>query len=177
MLRAVRAELLESGVEGLTVDRVAQRSGVHRATVYRRWGDVGGLLADAVRAARDSAWTPPDTGSLAGDLTALAEEVVGAHQGRPTLAVALLAASFRSEAAATELNGFWSDRLGAAVAVVERARSRGEVPEGTDGEAVVLAVTGPLLQSVLLLGRPVAEPDVEGLAARVAAAAAAGLLG
>ena len=53
MLDAVVAELAEHGYDGLTTDAVAARAGVHRTTVYRRWGDVGGLLADVLDAASD----------------------------------------------------------------------------------------------------------------------------
>src|SRR5262245_27064398 len=68
VLDAVRAELGEHGYDGLTMDAVAARAGVHRATVYRRWSDVGGLLADVLDAASDDGWQPPDTASLRGDL-------------------------------------------------------------------------------------------------------------
>lgn len=51
VLDAVRAELTEGGHEGLTMEGVATRAGVHRATVYRRWRDVGGLLVDVIDAA------------------------------------------------------------------------------------------------------------------------------
>ena len=44
VLKAVEAELAEHGYDGLTIDDVAARSGVHRTTVYRRWGTVAGLL-------------------------------------------------------------------------------------------------------------------------------------
>ncbi|WP_173476330.1 TetR/AcrR family transcriptional regulator, partial [Streptomyces sp. 150FB] len=40
VLDAVRAHLLAYGYDGLTVDAVAARAGVHRTTVYRRWHDV-----------------------------------------------------------------------------------------------------------------------------------------
>ncbi|WP_280305829.1 TetR/AcrR family transcriptional regulator [Nocardia neocaledoniensis] len=40
VLDAVLAELTEHGYDALTVDAVAARAGVHRATVYRRWRDV-----------------------------------------------------------------------------------------------------------------------------------------
>src|SRR3954449_2137582 len=74
VLDAVRAELGEHGYDGLSMDAVATRAGVHRTTVYRRWGDVGGLLADVLDAASDDDWQPPDTGSLEGDLEALNQE-------------------------------------------------------------------------------------------------------
>src|SRR5690242_17540761 len=71
VLDAVLAELGEHGYDGLTMDAVAARADVHRTTVYRRWGDVGGLLADVLDAAGDDDWQPPDTGSLEADLAAL----------------------------------------------------------------------------------------------------------
>ncbi|MFE7396817.1 TetR/AcrR family transcriptional regulator, partial [Streptomyces sp. NPDC057557] len=44
VLDAVLSELGEHGYDGLTTDTVAARAGVHRTTVYRRWGDVGGFV-------------------------------------------------------------------------------------------------------------------------------------
>ncbi|MGF0114903.1 TetR family transcriptional regulator [Promicromonospora sp. Marseille-Q5078] len=58
----MRAELAERGHEGLTVDGVATRAGVHRATVYRRWRDVGGLIVDVERG--ELPGTPADARGL-----------------------------------------------------------------------------------------------------------------
>ncbi|BCY10226.1 hypothetical protein L3i22_053140 [Actinoplanes sp. L3-i22] len=121
VLEAVSALLLEEGYDGLTIDAVAARSGVHRATVYRRWRDVGGLLADTVDAARELPWEPPDTGSLIGDLIEINRQVAAVLTERPSIAQALIAASFRSPAAATALRTFWEDRYARAAIVVTRA--------------------------------------------------------
>ena len=48
VLAATLAELTENGYAALTVDSVARRSGVHKTTIYRRWKDREGLVADAV---------------------------------------------------------------------------------------------------------------------------------
>ncbi|MFI0777237.1 TetR/AcrR family transcriptional regulator [Streptomyces sp. NPDC021212] len=69
---AVLTGLAEHGYPGRTVEYVAERSGVHKTTVYRRWGSVEGLVADALRLAGEDSWTAPDTGILDGDLRALA---------------------------------------------------------------------------------------------------------
>ena len=61
---------------GLTVEYVADHSGVHKTTLYRRWGGLEGMVADALDMAGEDTWTPPDTGSLEGDLRELAREVV-----------------------------------------------------------------------------------------------------
>ncbi len=68
-------ELLgEHGRAALTVPMIAARAGVTPSTIYRRWGDLGDLLADvAVERLRPDG-DPADTGSVAGDLQAWVEQ-------------------------------------------------------------------------------------------------------
>src|SRR5690606_10363383 len=93
VLDAVRVELAEHGYDALTVDTVAARAGVHRTTVYRRWRDIGGLIADLFVAAADIDWQPRDTGTLRGDLAALNSEVQESFIEQPSIAAALVAVS------------------------------------------------------------------------------------
>ncbi|GAA1580234.1 TetR/AcrR family transcriptional regulator [Streptomyces globosus] len=175
VLDAVGAVLLEAGYDGLTVDAVALRAGVHRTTVYRRWRDVGGLLADLLDAAADDTWTPPDTGSLEGDLTALNQEVYDALAAGPGLTAALIAASFRSPEAAGALSRFWEDRYARCAVLAARAAARGELGPPALGPGAVrsllVAATAPVYQELLLL-RSAPDPGLPRRAARAAAAAA-----
>ncbi|KUJ39117.1 TetR family transcriptional regulator, partial [Streptomyces albus subsp. albus] len=141
VLDAVRAELGEHGYEGLTVEGVAARAGVHRTTVYRRWEDVGGLLADVLDAAGEDDWGPPDTGSLLGDLTALNEEIQESLAVQPSVPQALMAAAFRSARAAEAQQRLWEDRYTRCEAIVERAASRGELPPHTAARPLLIAAT------------------------------------
>ena len=52
------------------MEEVASRAGVGKATVYRRWPSRGALALDAFMAEFRSQLTPPDTGTLRGDLVA-----------------------------------------------------------------------------------------------------------
>ncbi|MER6835202.1 TetR/AcrR family transcriptional regulator [Streptomyces cellulosae] len=167
VLEAARELLVERGFDALSVDAVAERAAVHRTTVYRRWRDVGGLLADVLDAAGDDGWQPPDTGTLEGDLVAVNGEVEDGLTGEPVTA-ALIVASFRSSQAAEALQRFWEERYARCAVVVERAVARGEVPEGTCARRVIVAATAPVYQQVLLL-RGGADP----LLARQAAAGVA----
>ncbi|NEC52755.1 TetR/AcrR family transcriptional regulator [Actinospica acidiphila] len=174
VLGAVRELLVEQGFDALSVDAVAERAAVHRTTVYRRWRDVGGLLADVLDAAGDDGWQPPDTGTLEGDLAALNGEVEAGLTGEAVTA-ALIAASFRSTQAAEALRRFWDERYERCAVVVERALARGEVPGGTCARRVVVAATAPVYQQILLL-RGGADPTlVRQAAAGVALAASRGL--
>ncbi|MDX2389504.1 TetR/AcrR family transcriptional regulator [Streptomyces sp. DK15] len=172
VLEAVGALLLEAGYDGLTVDAVAERAGVHRTTVYRRWGDVGRLLADVLDAASDDTWCPPDTGSLENDLTALNQEVYEALAGGgPNVTTALIAAGFRSAEAAAALSRFWEDRYARCAVVVTRAADRGELPGPADSRALLVAATAPLYHELLLL-RTAPDPTLPRRAAAASAAAA-----
>ncbi|MEV0650822.1 TetR/AcrR family transcriptional regulator [Phytomonospora sp. NPDC050363] len=175
MLDAVRAELAEHGYDGLTVDAVAARAGVHRTTVYRRWGDVGGLLADVYDAAGDDGWEAPDTGSLRGDLAALNHEIQAAMSARPPVMEALIAASFRSPAAAEAQRRLWEDRYTRCEVIVERAVRRGELPPGTDARRLLVTATAPVYHHLVLLRTPPdpALPDAAADAAVLAATAGA----
>jgi AcrR family transcriptional regulator len=171
VLEAVAALLLDGGYEALTVDSVAARSGVHRTTVYRRWRDAGRLLADTLDAARDQPWEPPDTGSLTGDLTEINHQVVQALTGQPSLTRALIAASFRSSAAADALQSFWEDRYTRAAVVIQRAAARGEIGTGIDARTVIVAACAPVFHELTLMQAP-APADIAERYARVAATAA-----
>src|SRR5690606_20938492 len=105
-MRATIEVLAEGGMSGLTMDAVAARAGVAKTTIYRRWDSKEAMVVDAVRrmAAPTSAI---DTGTLRGDLEALAGQMVralaGTSAGRVIPAVvgalshnAELAAAFRS---------------------------------------------------------------------------------
>jgi AcrR family transcriptional regulator len=169
---AATAELLvEAGYDAVTVDAVAARSGVHRATVYRRWSDVGGLLADVLAGAGAGDWRPPDTGSLRGDLRAVNREVHAALSGGSPIATALIAASFRSPPAAAALRDFWAGRLERCAVLVERAVARGELPAGADPQEVLVAAIAPVYFELVLMRRPT---DPDGWADRVAPAVPSG---
>ncbi|MFD5512325.1 TetR/AcrR family transcriptional regulator C-terminal ligand-binding domain-containing protein [Streptomyces sp. NPDC127051] len=171
VLAAVGELLVEDGCDSLTVDAVAGRAGVHRTTVYRRWRDVGGLLADLLDSAADDSWSPPDTGSLEEDLVALNQEVFDALADGPTLTTVLITASFRFDDAARALSRFWDDRHARSAPVVLRAVARGEAPAATDPRAVLVTATAPLYHELLLL-RTAPDPALPRRAARAAAAAA-----
>ncbi|MFF0747477.1 TetR/AcrR family transcriptional regulator [Streptomyces sp. NPDC004111] len=171
VLDAIRAELAEREYDEITLDAVAARAGVHRATVYRRWRDVGGLLADVFEAAGDDDWQPRDTGSLLGDLAALNHESQTALTERPSLVAALFAASFRSAEAARAVRRLWEDRYTRCEVIVERAVRRGELAPGTDARQLVVAAAAPVYHQLVLVRAPV-DPGLPDRAARTAVLAA-----
>jgi AcrR family transcriptional regulator len=176
VLAAVEAELTEHGYDGLTIDGVAARSGVHRTTVYRRWKTVAGLLVDLLRAGADDSWEPVDTGSLEGDLIKLNREVYAALTAGPSITQAVIAASFRTAEAAEALTEFWADRYERSAIVVRRAVDRGEVPASTDPQRLLMTATAPLYHQLVLLRQSMPRATADRYASVAAAGARAGLV-
>lgn len=78
---AVLSELGENGYAGLTVEAVAGRARVSKASLYRRWPGKRDLVLAAVRATVPDPEDLPDTGSLRGDLVAYLAQVAAHLQG------------------------------------------------------------------------------------------------
>lgn len=174
---AVLTGLAEHGYPGLTIEYVAEHSGVHKTTLYRRWGNLEGLVADALDLAGEDSWTPPDTGSLEGDLRALARTTAASFADPAAAAAptAFIAAAFQSERAAEALRAFYRERFSRCEAVVARAVARQELDRGTDAGALVRAVVSPLFLGLFITREPVGTELADRSAAATLAAARAGV--
>lgn len=74
---AVARELLrQKGYRDFTVDAVAERTGIAKTTIYRRWPSKGVLVAAAIALMATVTREAPDSGSLEDDLTILVAESV-----------------------------------------------------------------------------------------------------
>lgn len=167
--------LAEHGFAQLTVEAVAERAGVHKTTVYRRWTSAEDLVAAAMRfGAEVEAWTAPDTGSLEGDLRLVVRELVHyfTSPGLRELPMASVAAAFVSSRTAEAIRDFYLDRHARSAVMTERAITRGEVPAGTDPDEVVRAACGPIFYRLFLSREPATFADAD-LAVRAAVTAAA----
>ncbi|OLR92753.1 hypothetical protein BJP25_21435 [Actinokineospora bangkokensis] len=151
VLAAVRAELAETGFEGLSVDRVARRAEVNKTTVYRRWPTKEALVAAAMDGLRTDLADSPDTGDLRGDLHALAAplaEFLSRPEGAALARAALHAGSAQDMAALAAER--MSEQASGVFAIAERARERGEWREGADPQQVIFTLVGAILHRVLL---------------------------
>jgi AcrR family transcriptional regulator len=174
---ATLAELTEHGYPGLTVENVAERSGVHKTTIYRRWGGVDGLIVNALDLASQDSWAPPDTGTLEGDLTGFVHEVLELFTDpvEGVAPAALVAATFHSERAAEAMTALYVDRHARAEVTVRRAIERGEIPAGTDPGAVVRAAVAPLYYRLFITREPIDRHIADQAVAAALAATRAGV--
>lgn len=170
VLGATADLLAEVGYEALTFDAVAQRAGVHKTTVYRRWPTKPDLVADAARERSVQLVEVPDTGTLLGDLTALARAVaanIGSDVGS-AMTKTLTAAAATSPSVAEVTHAFWEERLRLSSTIVERAVAHGELPPATDSNVVIESLVGPLYMRLLFTGEPIDGEVADQIARAVA---------
>jgi len=173
VLRATVTELVEQGPVNLSLEAIARRAGVNKATLYRRWGGRDGLVLDAVEWYGVAQAEVPDTGGFDEDLRRWARSIQS-MLNHPT-AGALVLAVFTGDRSSTRQlrQRFWQSRLTLVRPLVERAIGRGEIPADTDVDEVVRHLGAPLYYRYLVLAEPV-TPDAADLAAAVTAEAARG---
>ncbi|GAA4487814.1 TetR-like C-terminal domain-containing protein [Actinoallomurus oryzae] len=176
VLRAAGDALAERGFAHLDLTDVARRAEVGKTTVYRRWGTVTGLVADLLTDMAEQSLPRARTGSLEGDLRANARLVrkTLADPRQGALFGAIIAAATSDTRTAEALHRFYARRIREWVPCVEEAIDRGELPEGTDAEEVVRAVSAPLYYRFLASGDPLDEATADRAAKAATAAARAG---
>lgn len=165
VMPAVLDELSRWGVERFSIEALAERHRLDAAMVYRYWGDRRQLIVDAVLSDIDTVNAGTDTGSLRGDLQALARNVtnrINTEVGR-TLLRSLVMDRRSGHDEATRLR-FWRAHFAAVRAVVDRARERGELREGVNALAAVQIVLSPLNIRVLFSDVPVDDEYCEAIA-------------
>lgn len=163
--------LASQGYDRMSVEDVALQAGVHKTTVYRRWGTKDRLLAEALQEAAESRIEVPDTGDIGDDLRALASSIQATLSSREGMATvrALVSGARVSPEVERIARRFWAARLARVGPIVERAVGRGQLPRGTSATGVIEHVAAPLYYRLLIM----AESPTEAAADRAAAAALA----
>jgi AcrR family transcriptional regulator len=161
ILDATLELLTEVGFSALTVEGVAQRAGVGKATIYRRWPSKLPLVVDAFREL--PAFTDVDTGSLAGDLKAMLTQYLRNFLATPLVTVyPSLAAERRHNPALGELlDPLLRDRRRPLGAALRRALERGELASDLDLDLASDLIVGPIAVRLFFRGTQL-SPDMVG---------------
>ncbi|MFD2083246.1 DNA-binding transcriptional regulator, AcrR family [Actinopolymorpha cephalotaxi] len=154
ILAAARETVAAHGYAGLSIDAVAERAGVAKTTLYRRWPTKARLVADLVSRMQDEV-TLTETGDVVADLTRLTAGIAGSltAAGAPLVAD-LMAAMAHDPDFGDTMRGRWAQWRRAAVELLGRAVERGALSPGFDPEVVVDQLAGPLYYRLLFTGDP-----------------------
>jgi AcrR family transcriptional regulator len=160
ILNAAVDLLAERGLAAMSIEEVAARAGVGKATIYRRWSSKGLLALDAFVTSFQEQQPLPDTGTLRGDLiaalTAWVRAVTGTSMG------AMLTGLIAEAQHDPSLRAAWRERVLEPLRsqhriMLDRAVARGEIPATIDQEAVLDLFFGAAQHRLLLDHLPLTD--------------------
>ncbi|WP_280382532.1 TetR/AcrR family transcriptional regulator [Nocardia wallacei] len=149
---AVRSLLDEQGYTTLTVDAVAARAGVGKAAIYRRYATKQEMIFAALL--HDLSEEPPaDTGSLAGDITALTTQFGERLTRTAAEVLAGLLADIHADPALGDrfTETYLAVERSIVTVLLDRAVARGELPTRPDPALVHTLLLGPLFAWQVML--------------------------
>lgn len=141
---ATRALVVELGFGGLTIEAIAHRAGVSRATVYRRWPNLDALLAHVLRVVVREI-PIPDRGHVRDDLIEILGDQLRFIQREAGKLYPSLAVQAKADPDARRaLSELIQYRQVAVSAVLKRGIERREIRDDVDLELAFFLVWGPV---------------------------------
>src|SRR5215472_14632352 len=137
ILRSMLKVLGKNGFADLTIEEVADRAAVGKATVYRWWPNKGALIADAFAISTTRHLHFPDTGSVYTDMSRQMRQLVKVFRRRE------------------------------AYATLERAIRRGELRKNVDPDLLLDSLYGPIYMRFLIQHDRLTRDFVDHLCALV----------
>ncbi|HEX9343552.1 MAG TPA: TetR/AcrR family transcriptional regulator [Actinomycetota bacterium] len=146
ILEAALDLFIEAGFEGMSIEDVAERAGVARATVYRRWPSKQELVFAAIESCFEM--LVPDSGEVQADL------IAGVRQARhfltETKAGEALPRMVPEFAAGTPFGVAYLERVirprfQLVMEALARGQQRGELRDDLDLELALAAIVGPMM--------------------------------
>jgi AcrR family transcriptional regulator len=154
VLAAAAAEIRQGGYDALSIDRVAERAGVAKTTLYRRWASKAELVVALITNLREDVPFEP-TDDPRGDLTGLVTAIAANLAATPaTLIADLAAAAAREPRVGDSVRALWAERHRAVTAVVAKAQEAGLVLDHVSPAVLVDQLVGPLYYRLLVTGEP-----------------------
>jgi AcrR family transcriptional regulator len=156
----------EGGFDGLTVEGVAARANVGKATIYRRYPRKVDLVIAASRSfALDGDDLPPDTGNTRADLHALVEWLIGMLTTTPIgRALPMMVADrTRVPELAEGHRVLVEEKRARHREVLCRGVERGDLRRDADLEAVIDAYVGPIFYRFLISDAPLDDAFADTL--------------
>lgn len=168
-------DLLQDGVavDALSIEAVASRAGVGKATIYRRWPNKEALILDAVRSLKGDA-VQPAGGSVRDDLVALLSAVARPRDGRALRVLPCLVPEMHRNPVQHRLyQEIIEPRREVVREVLRRGIRTGELRPDIDIEVTLSLLIGPILVQKLLRWNPALDDAT--LPARVVDSVLAGI--
>lgn len=128
--------LIERGAAGTSIEAVAQRAGVAKLTVYRRWRAKEDLLMAALERARNPGMEAAPAGQSIDELVESIAELLSRPRFRALMARVIGASVDYPQLVTAYTRRYLQPRLDALAQIAQQAIDAGRFPPGTDPSVI-----------------------------------------
>lgn len=157
--------LLENGFGAVTVEKIAERAAVSKATIYKWWPNKAAVVMDGFLSAASERLPVPDTGSVLKDILIHATNLarfLTSPEGK-IIKELIGEGQFDSGLAEAYRTRYFLPRRLEAMQLMERGVQRGELKENLDIELCIDLIYGPIFYRLLVIGEGLDDVYVEKL--------------
>jgi AcrR family transcriptional regulator len=164
---------LHRGVGDFSVDDIAEASGIHRTTIYRRW-PTRALLVEEALTLHKVAIKYPDSGSWQKDIKLLAREMASFALEPLEITCTAIVVSEPKSAISKVLTDHWGPIMVKIREVMQRGVDRGEVRKDINMDVMVDHLTCPFMVRAAVTHVAIDDTFINGVADAVIHAGKAG---
>lgn len=168
--QALLAEMAEVGYGAMTVEAVAKRAGVSKATIYRQWSGKLEMVESALTMLKDEMQlddTAPPRARLVELLTWLVDYLSDTDNAAAACVPMLVSAAQYDSAVRDFHHRFSRERRQVMLDIIGEGQDTGEIDAGLDPELTVELLVGPVFYRRLMTATPFPAGEVPALVAAV----------
>jgi AcrR family transcriptional regulator len=165
IIAAANQLLRTIGLNRMSIEAVAEASGVGKTTIYRWWPSKGTLALDAYLEDMRAKVVAPDTGDGGEDLRRHARAVIGFYAGDEGRIFAQFMAEAQNDPGLAEAfrERFLSQRRATVKTIWQRGVARGEFRDDVDAEVAMDLIFAPIVYRLLAGHAPLVKSLADGL--------------
>lgn len=161
--------LIENGFKDITVEGIAKRAGVSKATIYKWWPNKAAVVIDGFFSITESALPIPNTGSTEEDLFLQVNnlaEFLTSTKGK-VIAEIIAEGQFDKELAVGYRTWYFNPRRLISKQILERGIQRGDLKKELDIELCIDLFFSPIFYRLLITGEKIDSTFVRNLVSYV----------
>jgi AcrR family transcriptional regulator len=165
ILTAAYDLLLENGFGSVTIEKIAEKAGISKATIYKWWPNKAAVVVDGFLNAANIKVPMPDTGSTIKDMLIQVNNFVKFLMSREGNVITEIIAEgqYDPKVAETYRTIYFKPRRNITRQILERGISRGELRKDLNIEVSIDLIWGPVFYRLLITGEVIDSTFVEGL--------------
>ncbi|SMC16821.1 transcriptional regulator, TetR family [Clostridium acidisoli DSM 12555] len=157
--------LIENGFDSVTVEKIAERAGVSKATIYKWWPNKASVVMDGFLNATSVTLPIPDTGSTIDDMFIQVNNFVEFIMSRKGNVITEIIAQGQLDSKLADIyrNAYFKPRRNISKQILERGILRGELRKDLNMELSIDLIWGPVFYRLLITGEVLDDIFVRNL--------------